>query len=61
MFEQITKKLASKRTGKFSKVMREFYNKKLHSGSKSGPVVKDVKVAKAIAASEAGISRGKKG
>lgn len=36
----------------FATVMREFKEGKLHSGSKKGPVVRDVKQAKAIAISE---------
>ena len=38
---------------KIKKVMGEMKNKKLHSGSKTGPLVKDPKVALAIAYSEA--------
>ncbi len=38
---------------KISRVMTEFKEDKLHSGSKSGPVVKDSRQAKAIALSEA--------
>ena len=38
--------------GKYGKVMREFYNGKLHSGSKKGPVVTDPRQAKAIAYAE---------
>jgi len=43
---------------KISKVMREGYNKKLHSGSKKGPIVTDRKQMQAIAESEA--RKGKK-
>jgi hypothetical protein len=38
---------------KAAKVMREYAAGKLHSGSKSGPVVKEAAQAKAIAMSEA--------
>jgi hypothetical protein len=38
---------------KIEKVMREFKEGKLHSGSKKGPVVKGKKQALAIALSEA--------
>ena len=44
---------------KMGKVMREFKAGKLHSG-KGGPVVKSAAQAKAIALSEAGISKRKK-
>lgn len=37
---------------KFKKVMAEFGEKKLHSGSKKGPIVKNPKQAAAIAYSE---------
>jgi len=37
---------------KISKVMEEFKNEKLHSGSKKGPLVKNQKQAIAIALSE---------
>ena len=43
--------------GKVHKVMREFKEGKLHSGSKSGPRVKSRKQAIAIALSEAGKSK----
>lgn len=39
--------------GKFEKVMTEFKEKKLHSGSKKGPMVSNPKQAVAIAYSEA--------
>ena len=52
-----TKKMKSKETPKFkakvSKVMKEFKGKKLHSGSKKGPLVKNPKQAIAISLSEA--------
>ena len=43
--------------GKVEKVMHEYKKKKLHSGSKKGPLVKSRKQAVAIAMSEAGMSR----
>lgn len=43
----------AKKGGKIEKVMREYKEGKLHSGSKKGPVVKDRKQAVAIALSEA--------
>ena len=45
---------------KVSKVMREYGNGELHSGSKKGPVVKSRKQAIAIAMSEAGMAKPKK-
>jgi hypothetical protein len=42
---------------KVGKVMREFEEGKLHSGSDEGPVVTDPAQAKAIAMSEAGLSK----
>lgn len=41
-----------KKRGKVAAVMREFADGDLHSGSKSGPVVKSKKQAVAIAMSE---------
>lgn len=41
-----------KRKGKFEKVMHEFKENELHSGSKKGPKVKSKKQAEAIAFSE---------
>lgn len=45
---------------KTGKVMHEYKAGELHSGSKSGPVVKDRKQAIAIALSESGQTRKKK-
>lgn len=48
---------------KMDKVYKEFGQGKLHSGSKTGPVVKNVKQASAIAISEAkreGLKAGEK-
>ena len=47
----------AKPKNKVHKVMREFKEGKLHSGSKSGPKVKSRKQAIAIAMSEAGKSK----
>jgi hypothetical protein len=44
---------------KIAKVIREFKEGELHSGSKSGPMVKDRSQAQAIALSEAGMSKKK--
>ena len=46
--------------GKVEKVMKEYNEGKLHSGSKKGPVVKNKKQAVAIAMSEAGMKKKKK-
>ena len=45
---------------KIGKVMHEYKAGELHSGSKSGPMVKSRKQAIAIALSEAGMTKGKK-
>lgn len=51
----------SKGKPKIKKVMKEFVKGELHSGSKKGPVVESPSQAKAIAMSEAGMSKkGKK-
>jgi len=44
---------------KIKKVMKEGFAGKLHSGSKEGPIVKDPQQMKAIALSEAGMSKKK--
>lgn len=49
-----------KRPEKVGKVMHEYKEGELHSGSKEGPVVRSRKQAVAIAMSEAGMSRKKK-
>jgi hypothetical protein len=46
--------------GKVERVMREYKEGTLHSGSKKGPVVKSKKQALAISLSEAGLSKKKK-
>lgn len=54
-------KESPKQKAKVKKVLKEFKAKKLHSGSKKGPVVSNPKQALAISMSEAGISKkGKK-
>jgi hypothetical protein len=52
--------MATKAQKKISKVMTEYGAGKLHSGSKTGKVVKSQKQAVAIAMSEAGMSKPKK-
>lgn len=47
-----TKKALPKGKGKVEKVMKEYSEGKLHSGSKKGPVVKSRKQAIAIGLSE---------
>lgn len=48
-----------KQKTKVRKVMHEFKTGELHSGSKTGPRVKNRKQAIAIALSEAGMSKGR--
>ncbi len=48
-----------KQKSKVKKVMKEFKEDKLHSGSKKGPLVKNPKQGIAIAMSEAGIKKNK--
>ena len=45
--------MARKKKSKISKVLTEFHSGSLHHGSKNGPIVKNKKVALAIALSEA--------
>ena len=45
--------MATKKSGKVRKIMKEFKQGDLHSGSKTGPKVKTRKQAVAIALSEA--------
>lgn len=53
--------MASKqKPAKIGKVMKEYKAGELHSGSKSGPVVKSRKQAVAIAMSEANMTKKKK-
>ena len=54
------RKYSPAQSRKFAKVMREGYSGELHSGSDEGPVVRDPQQIKAIAASEAGVSRKKR-
>ena len=49
---QTRKQLTGRRKRKVSKVMKEFKNRKLRSGSKKGPKVTNKKQAIAIALSE---------
>jgi hypothetical protein len=52
--------MATKAQKKIGKVMTEYGKGMLHSGSKTGKVVKSQKQAVAIAMSEAGMSKPKK-
>lgn len=49
--------MSGKKQRKFAKVMREGYKGRLHSGSKTGPIVTNPEQMKAIAASEAGMKK----
>ena len=49
--------MATKKMSKVGKVMHEFKTGELHTGSKTGKVVKSRKQAIAIALSEAGMSK----
>jgi len=54
------KQTNNKGSGKVRKVMHEYKEGNLHSGSKTGPKVKSRKQAVAIALSEAGLSKKKR-
>ena len=53
-------KETKKEKNKIHRVMKEFKEGELHSGSKKGPKVKSRKQAIAVAMSEAGLSKKKK-
>jgi len=57
---KVKPKTKSAKKAKVEKVMHEFGEHKLHSGSKKGPVVTNPKQAVAISLSEAGLSKKKK-
>lgn len=57
---EVIMKMKSAAQKEVSKVMREGYSGKLHSGSKKGPVVTKPSQMKAIAMSEAGLAKKKK-
>ena len=54
------KTIKKKKEKKIAKVMHEFKDKELHSGSKKGPLVKNPKQAIAIAISESKKIKSKK-
>lgn len=61
VLQRYNREMASKKkTDKVEKVMKEYKEGTLHSGSKKGPVVTSKKQAIAIALSEAGQSKSKK-
>lgn len=55
--EQLNEKATEAQRSKVEKVMREFKKRKLHSGSKEGPMVTNPKQAIAIALNQAGLSK----